>query len=159
MDVKGFSDTAYKKTAHISDFGPILKNSEKAKDCGIHVEVVTNIIPGFNDDDGQLKGIALWIYKCLGSDTPWHVTRFYPNCKLSHLEATPITTLEHAQEIGINSGLRYVYLGNVPGHKGENTYCYNCGILIIERYVFDVVKNRIQEGKCHECGVTIAGRF
>ncbi|MBW2644731.1 MAG: AmmeMemoRadiSam system radical SAM enzyme [Deltaproteobacteria bacterium] len=159
VDIKGFSNTTYKKIAHIPEFGSILKVAEKAKECGIHVEVVTNIIPGFNDDDIQLQGIASWIHKCLGPDTPWHVTRFYPDCKLAHVEETPITTLEHAQEIGKNCGIRYVYLGNVPGHKGENTYCYNCSALLIKRYVFDVVKNRIQGGKCPECGATIVGRF
>ncbi len=159
VDVKGFSNTTYQKIAHVPEFGSILKIAEKAKQNGIHVEVVTNIIPGFNDDDIQLQGIAFWINKCLGPDTPWHVTRFYPDYKLSHVEGTPIATLEHAREIGINNGLRYVYLGNVPGHKRENTYCYNCGSLLIKRYVFDVVENRIRKAKCPECGVTIAGRF
>jgi len=159
VDVKGFSDTTYQKIAHIPEFGPILKVAEKAKQYGIHVEVVTNITPGYNDDNAQLQGIASWIKKSLGPDTPWHVTRFYPHLKLSHVEPTPTATLEHAREIGIDNGLRYVYLGNVPGHEGENTYCYKCGTLLIKRYIFDVLENRISKGRCPECGVRIAGRF
>lgn len=159
VDVKGFSTTPYKKTAHIDDFRGILKVVEKAKRFEMHVEVVTNITPGFNDDDAQLTGIASWIKDSLDADTPWHVTRFHPHLKLSHLMPTPVSTLERAMEIGTRIGLKYVYIGNVPGHEGENTRCHNCKTLLIKRSIFDVVENNIKDGQCPNCGSKIPGRF
>lgn len=159
VDLKAFSSETYQKIAHVSDFGGILTLAEKAKRYGIHVEVVTNIIPGFNDDDGQLRGIATWVKECLGDETPWHVTRFHPYLKLSHLTPTKVSVLERAREIGISCGLKFVYLGNVPGHAGENTYCPDCGALLIRRQIFDVIINDVKDGCCLYCGRSIAGRF
>src|SRR4030067_1006417 len=93
----------------------------------MHVEVVTNIIPTMNDDDQQLEGIANWIRDELGELTPWHVTRFYPQHRMMHLPPTPISTLEHACDIGQKAGLKFIYAGNVPGHNSESTICYSCG--------------------------------
>ena len=94
--------------------------------------------------------------KSVGIDIPWHVSRFHPNYNLIELPHTPTKTLEKAMNIGLETGLRYVYQGNVPG-KGENTYCYNCGKLLIERYGYHVMKNGIRESNCPNCGVTIDG--
>jgi pyruvate formate lyase activating enzyme len=159
VDIKGFSDETYRRTGHIKDYSGILKMTKKAKDCGMHVEVVTNVIPGFNDSEKELRGIASWIMSALGPEIPWHVTRFYPQLELGHLAPTPIPDLERAWMIGKEEGLWYVYIGNVPGHKRENTYCHICGELLIERYVFDVVSNKIQNGKCPNCDTLIPGRF
>ena len=160
VDIKGFSKETYRRIAHISGFEGILEVANRAKQMwGMHLEIVTNIIPGYNDSELQLKRIAAWIKGKLGEDTPWHVTRFVPHLKLSHREPTPVITLERAREIGLEQGLRYVYLGNVPGHPGENTYCYQCKAILIERSVFSIVENRLDDGRCPECGVRIAGRF
>ena len=159
VDIKGFSSATYQNIAHFNEFNGILKVVEKAKQYKIHVEIVTNIIPGFNDTDDQLKGIASWIKNSLGSDTPWHVTRFQPYLELSHLKPTPIPTLDHARDIGIRSGLSYVYIGNLPGHEGENTYCPNCNTLLIKRFVFDIIENNLKEGCCPKCGLKVPGRF
>jgi pyruvate formate lyase activating enzyme len=159
VDIKGFSERTYLKTGHIKGFEGILAITEKAKEYGMHVECVTNVTPGFNDSEEELRDIASWIKNALGPDTPWHVTRFYPHLELSHLSPTPISVLEKACCIGKEEGLWYVYLGNVPGHKGENTYCHMCGELLIERYVFDIVKNRIKKGKCPKCNTVIPGKF
>lgn len=159
VDIKGFSERTYMKTGHIKGFEGILEITKKAKEYGMHVECVTNVTPGFNDSEEELKAIASWINNALGPETPWHVTRFYPHLELSHLPPTPISVLERAWSIGKEEGLWYVYLGNVPGHKGENTYCHMCGELLIERYVFDIVKNRIKKGKCPKCSTVIPGRF
>jgi pyruvate formate lyase activating enzyme len=159
VDIKGFSDSAYLRTGHIKGFKGILQITKKAKEYGMHVEVVTNITPGFNDNETELRGIASWIKNNLDPETPWHVTRFYPQLELSHLPPTPICVLERARSIGKEEGLWYVYLGNVPGHKWENTYCHNCGELLIERYVFDIIKNRIKDGRCLKCNTLIPGRF
>lgn len=159
VDVKGFSEKAYQRTGHIKDFRKILETTERAKRYGMHVEVVTNVTPGYNDSDTELRGISSWIRNSLGQETPWHVTRFYPHLELSHLEPTPIPVLERAYLIGKEEGLFYVYLGNVPGHKWENTYCHKCGEMLIERYVFEIVKNRMREGRCPACLTLIPGRF
>jgi pyruvate formate lyase activating enzyme len=157
VDIKGFSDGTYQRMGRIERFYGILEITEKAKKYGLHVEVVTNVIPGFNDDEKEIRGIASWIKNSLGADVPWHITRFYPH--QSHLYPTPISELENAWSIGRKEGLWYVYLGNVPGHKGENTYCHMCSELLIERYVFDITKNRMIEGRCPECNTMIPGRF
>ena len=159
VDVKGFSPETYRQLAHLSDWEGILNVTERVKRSGIHVEVVTNIIPGFNDDAKQLMEMASWIRNRLGEDTPWHVTRFHPHLKLSHPMPTPVPTLERARTTGLNAGLQYVYIGNVPGHRGENTYCHKCHALLIERFVFDVLKNRIEDGCCPRCRVRIPGTF
>lgn len=159
MDLKGFSKETYEAIASIEEFRGILEVAGQAKGHGMHVEVVTNLIPGLNDDERELQGMASWILDNLGRDTPWHVTRFHPHLRLSHLTPTPVSALERARKIGLQSGLRYVYLGNVPGHKAENTYCPECKELLIRRYVFDILENRIEDGRCPTCRATIAGRF
>jgi pyruvate formate lyase activating enzyme len=103
-DVKGFSSETYQQLAHLLDWGGILNVTARAKRSGMHVEVVTNIIPGFNDDEKQLMKTASWIRNCLGEDTPWHVTRFHPHLILSHLTPTPVPTLERARTTGLNAG-------------------------------------------------------
>lgn len=159
VDIKGFSAGTYHRLARLADFDGILKVAERAKHYGMHVEVVTNIIPGFNDDEAQLKGIASWIRDSLGEDTPWHVTRFRPHLRLSFVMSTPISTLERARDIGIHAGLTYVYVGNVPGHTGQNTHCHHCKTRLIERSVFDVIENKIKGGRCPKCGTKIPGAF
>lgn len=159
VDIKGFSAETYKKIGHLPSFKEILAVTLKAKECGIHVEVVTNIIPGINDDSNELRHIAAWIRDDLGPETPWHVSRFFPHHQLGHLPATPVAKLEEARCIGKETGLLYVYLGNVPGHQWENTYCHKCEALLIERFVFDITQNKVQNGKCPYCGTLIPGRF
>ena len=160
VDIKGFSKTTYRRIGHIPDFAGILNVTKRAKErWGMHVEVVTNITPGYNDDPDELRDMARWISKELGDSTPWHVTRFHPHRHLSHLMPTPIKTLERARQIGMEEGLKFVYIGNVPGHPGENTYCPKCGILLIERYVFDITAYNLAHGKCSRCITPIPGRF
>jgi pyruvate formate lyase activating enzyme len=159
VDVKGFSEKTYQQLCHTDDYRGVLSRVENAAQCGMHVEIVTNIIPGFNDERSQLRNIAAWIRNSLGADTPWHVTRFYPHHELMHMSATPISTLEHAWLIGRAEGLRYVYLGNVPGHKWEHTYCHECGTLLIKRSVFDILENNLKNGMCPACNTIIPGTF
>jgi pyruvate formate lyase activating enzyme len=159
VDIKGFSESAYMRIGHIKDVHRILEIAKKAKGYGMHVEVVTNVIPGYNDSETELRAIASWIRNDLGPEVPWHVTRFHPHLELSNLPPTPVAHLERARSIGKEEGLWYVYLGNVPGHKGENTYCHQCGKLLIARYVFDVLKNRMKGNQCPACKAVIPGRF
>ncbi len=152
VDLKGFSAEFYRKIGHTADFRGILEVTKRAKyKWKMHVEIVTNVIPGFSDDEAQLKGIAAWIKDELGPDTPWHVTRFVPHYRLSHVNHTPVATLERAREIGLGAGLRYVYLGNVPGHPAENTYCPRCQGLLIEREDYIIRQFNIAKGRCPTC--------
>jgi pyruvate formate lyase activating enzyme len=103
--------------------------------------------------------MASWIYKELGRDTPWHITRFYPHLDLSHVNPTPVKTLEKFRQIGLNQGLYYVYLGNVYSHEGESTYCPKCKKRIIHREGFDIRKLDLKDGRCAYCNFEIKGMF
>ena len=118
----------------------------------MHVEVVTNIIPTMNDDPEQLHALALWIRDNLGELTPWHLTRFYPHHNLNHLPPTPLDTLEKAHEIGRRAGLRFIYLGNVPGHDSESTLCYQCGKLVVGRFGYATSVVGLDGSRCRFCG-------
>jgi pyruvate formate lyase activating enzyme len=127
------------------------------KELGVWVEVTTLIIPTLNDSEEELQQIAGFIAQELGVETPWHISRFHPNYKVADKPPTPEATLNRAQEIGLAAGLRYVYQGNVPGSQGENTFCHNCGKLIIGRYGYRIMESRIKDSKCAYCGVEIDG--
>jgi pyruvate formate lyase activating enzyme len=120
------------------------------------VEVTTLIIPGYSDDENQLKGIAGFI-KGVEENIPWHITAFYPAFKLLDIPPTPVESLRKARDIGLKAGLRYVYEGNIPGEGGENTYCYSCGELLIKRYGFEITENKLIDGKCTKCKTQIHG--
>jgi pyruvate formate lyase activating enzyme len=156
VDVKGFSDAQYKELCRIPEVLPVLESAERAKtEYGCHVEIVTNVIPTFNDDDATLRGIADWMDERLGPDTPWHVTRFMPHLEFAHLPPTPIATLEHAVSIGRDAGLQFVYLGNVPGHEGENTICPNCKRLLVRRTGSAVEDVALRGTFCAMCGQNV----
>lgn len=160
VDIKGFSEDAYSKIANVSNFGAILEVTKRAKEkWNMHVEIVTNVIPDYNDDEKEFRNIASWIRRELGEDTPWHVTRFHPHLDLSHVPPTPISTLERGREIGFEQGLHYVYLGNVPGHAGENTYCFKCKKLLIERFIFEIRAHNLVDNRCPDCGNLLPGKF
>ncbi len=156
VDIKGFSDTLYRTLATVPDWRGILDTAKRAREkWGMHVEVITNVIPTLNDDEEQLTGIAKWVSSSLGELTPWHVTRFYPQRNLMDKPPTPVSTLEHALEIGKRAGLRFVYVGNVPGHDGENTLCYNCGRLIVSRQGYTTRVVGLGGSNCKFCGVDL----
>jgi len=160
VDIKGFSEKTYKKIAGIVDFREILEVAKRARHrWGMHVEVVTNVIPTVNDDRGELKNLARWIVKEVGADTPWHITRFVPQFKWDKLSATPVDTLEEIYRTAKEEGLLYPYLGNVFGHPYENTYCPSCAELLIDRKGIDAVSVRLAGASCPRCGTRIAGRF
>lgn len=153
VDVKGWTKESYRTLARVADPEAVRAAAVRARaKWGMHIEVVTNIVPTINDDDEQLRHIAEWIAGELGRKTPWHVTRFMPYLELSHLEPTPTTTLERARDIGRDAGLYFVYVGNVPGHEGENTYCHNCGRLVIDRVGFAIASMNLAGGACAFCG-------
>ena len=157
VDVKGASKDFYRRLARVSDPAGILEVAVRAKQrWGMHVEVVTNVIPGWNDDDEQLESIARWMLKELGELTPWHVTAFHPSAQMMNVPATPVSTLERAAAIGAREGLKFVYLGNVPGHPAENTHCYSCGHTNIQRRGYSVRLAEVTtEGRCSHCGADL----
>jgi len=156
VDLKAGKDEFYRKYCG-ARLQPVLESLKKMKEMGIWVEVTTLVIPGLNDSDEELRFIADFISQELGPETPWHVSRFHPHYKMYDRPPTPVSTLHRAREIGLKAGLRYVYEGNVPGSEGENTYCYNCGKLLIRRFGFEILEYRVKEGKCYNCGAPIDG--
>jgi len=153
VDIKGFRSDLYKELAHIKDPTPIFRAAVRAKDkWDMHVEIVTNVIPGMNDSEDELRAIAEWIRHDLGAETPWHVTRFQPHLKLSHLAPTPLDTIARAREIGFESGLSFVYVGNVSSMDGEDTLCPSCDNLVIARKGYSTRVIGLAEGGCSRCG-------
>ena len=160
VDLKGFSNQVYRRLTPSLEFRGILENIKRARDkWGMHVEIITNLIPDINDDENGLGHMADWISQELGPDTPWHVTRFMPHLKFSQLLPTSVSKLEKAREIGLAHGLRYVYLGNVPGHPSENTYCPKCEKLLIRRLNYQILEYQIIGNRCLYCREAIAGYF
>ncbi|MFH1406812.1 MAG: AmmeMemoRadiSam system radical SAM enzyme, partial [Candidatus Omnitrophota bacterium] len=147
VDLKGFSDEFYKKIGN-GKLEPVLNSLKTLKRQGVWLEITNLIMPAMNDDPKMIRSMCKWIVENLGPDVPLHFSRFYPAHKLTNLAATPIKTLEDAQKIAKQEGLKYVYIGNVPGHSGENTYCPRCYRLLIERVGYFVKENNIVYGKC-----------
>jgi pyruvate formate lyase activating enzyme len=160
VDIKGFSDEFYKTLSGVPHWREILEVTKRAKDkWGMHVEVITNIIPTMNDDDKQLEGIAKWIRDELGELTPWHVTRFYPHHNLTHLPPTPVEAIDRACEIGRRAGLKFIYVGNVSGHESESTRCYNCGKVNVKRLGYQTEVTGLDGSKCRFCGAELNFRL
>ncbi len=157
VDVKAFSEDAFKRLCHVPHAEAVREQAVRAKRVhGMHVECVTNVVPTINDSDDELRSIASWIASELGTDTPWHVTRFTPYLEFADLPATPLATLERAREIGHEAGLDFVYLGNVDVPGGEDTVCPSCGSLAVARRGFSVQSERLAEnGSCSSCGAAL----
>jgi len=155
IDLKSFSKETYKKMCG-ARLEEVLDCIRSYKEMGIWIEITTLIIPEINDSESELREIAGFI-KSVGCEIPWHVSRFYPRYRLIEKPPTPVDKLRTAREIGLETGLRYVYEGNVPGEGGENTYCYTCGKVLIRRYGYQILENNIVNSKCTECNSTIDG--
>jgi len=153
VDVKGMTGEAYRRLCRVPSPQPVLDMAERARKVhGMHVEVVTNVVPGINDDEAQLCALAGWIATSIGADTPWHVTRFFPYLDFADIPATPLRTLRRARQIGREAGLRFVYLGNVSEPGGEDTLCPACGVAAITRDGFAVRHDATRDGRCGSCG-------
>jgi pyruvate formate lyase activating enzyme len=155
IDFKFFKDESYRRISR-ARLQPILDAIRRYHELGVWLELTTLVIPGVNDSDEELTQIAEYIAS-LSVAIPWHVSAYYPAYKMWNHPPTNADTLRRAQEIGFAAGLRYVYEGNIPGEGGENTYCYQCKSLLIERYGFTVLNNRIRNDSCPDCGARIDG--
>jgi len=159
VDLKSFSDDFYKRLCK-ARLGPVLDTiTYIGKHTNIWLEITTLLVPGENDSDDELKKLTDFIVSNLGPDVPWHISRFHPNYKYLDSAPTPLASLERAQAIGEAAGLHYVYLGNVPGSKSESTFCYNCSSLLIERFGYRILANRIKNSRCPDCGTIIVGVY
>lgn len=156
IDLKGFSEEFYGKIVR-ARLSEVLDSIIEYRRLGIWIEITTLIIPGLNDAEEELQGIAEFIAGQLGKETPWHVSQFYPTYQLTNLPRTPVSTLRRAREIGMAAGLQYVYEGNVPGEGGENTRCPSCSEMLIERFGYKIISNSIINGACSNCRQKIAG--
>ncbi|NQT95020.1 MAG: AmmeMemoRadiSam system radical SAM enzyme [Candidatus Omnitrophica bacterium] len=155
IDLKG-SDKFYNEIS-LGNRQDVLRTLKILKEEGVWTEITYLVIPTLNDNMDYVRQTCLWIKENLGPDTPLHISRFWPTYKLKNLSPTPVSTLEKAGEIAKAAGLRYVYIGNVPGHKGETTYCPYCYKVLIERIGYNVVENNIKDGKCKFCKNKIEG--
>lgn len=156
IDLKGFTKEYYSKLSEAT-LEPVLRSLKALKEEGVHLEITNLILPGYNDDEDTIRKMCLWIKDNLGSGTPIHFSRFFPMYKLTSLNPTPVETLEKARQIALESGLKYVYIGNVGGHPAENTYCPKCKKILIERRGYFILQNNIENGKCKFCGEKIEG--
>lgn len=156
VDLKGFTEKFYNSVSSAS-LGPVMKTLEAIRRSGRHLEIVNLVIPTLNDDLAEIKKMCRWIKAELGENVPLHFNRFYPAYRLKNIPPTPVSVLEDARQIAIDEGINYVYIGNVPGHKYNSTFCPRCGSLLIDRVHFVVSKNRMREGKCPSCGLAISG--
>lgn len=156
IDLKGFSESFYRDVCG-AQLAPVLDSLKVFKELGIWLEVTTLMIPGYNDDEVQLSGIARFIAEQLDVETPWHVTAFYPTYRLTDVPPTPVESLVRARDLGEKAGLNYIYLGNVASGRGEDTRCRQCGKTLIERHGFQVARNRLYHGTCPGCGTPLSG--
>ncbi len=155
IDLKSFSNEHYNEICG-AKLQPVLDTIWLMKSLGVWLEITTLIIPGHNDSDDELRNIAEFIVS-VDPDIPWHVSRFYPVYKMAELSPTPSKTLMHARSIGQKAGLRYVYIGNLPGETGEDTECPSCGQVIIKRIGYSIEQNNVKDGCCSHCKNPIAG--
>ncbi len=156
IDLKGFSDEFY-RTVSGAALAPVLRSIKQIRKAGVHLEIVNLVVPTLNDADASLRGLVDWVMGELGPDVPLHFTRFHPDYQLLNLPPTPIATLERARAMALDRGLRYPYVGNVPGHPGNHTYCPRCRARVITRQDFFVLESTLKDGRCGACGCAIAG--
>jgi pyruvate formate lyase activating enzyme len=156
IDLKGFSEKFYREVVGATLQG-VLESAEAYRRLGIWIEITTLVIPGHNDSEADLKGIARFIADRLGTATPWHVTAFHPVYKMRDRPPTPQETLHRARNIGLDAGLKYVYEGNISAAGGENTFCPQCGEMVIERLGFHMRQSNLKDGRCGFCERPIDG--
>lgn len=156
IDLKGFTQDFYTEVC-AGYLETVLNTLKTLKQNRVWVEITNLVIPTLNDDMEEIRQMCIWIKENLGPDVPIHFSRFWPQYKLTHLSPTPVETLEKARAIALDVGLNFVYIGNIPGHLGENTYCPQCKKVIIQRRGFSVLSNDVVGGRCKFCSRQIPG--
>jgi pyruvate formate lyase activating enzyme len=156
IDLKGFDEEFYRKICQ-AELQPVLRSLKQISQSRVHLEIVNLVVPTLNDSEKMMRALVEWVMGELGPDVPIHFTRFHPDFQLLNLPPTPVATLENAREIARSRGVRYAYVGNVPGHPGNQTYCPKCGRIVVKRNSFLLEEMNIKGGKCKFCGTPIAG--
>ncbi len=157
VDLKSFDDAFYRKLCG-ARLAPVLESIVAMRRAGIWLELTTLVIPGRNDDEGQLRALTRWIVENLGAETPWHVSRFFPAHRMLDVPPTPLATLRRAADLGREAGLAHVYVGNAAELGLEDTHCVGCGRTLIERRGYRVRTHLAADGTCPGCGRALAGR-
>jgi pyruvate formate lyase activating enzyme len=158
VDLKSFDDGFYRKLCG-ARLAPVLDAIERYHAAGVWVELTTLVIPGYNDDEPNLRALTRWIVDTLGPDVPWHVSRFHPAYRMRDVPATPLHALAEAAEIGRAAGLRYVYVGNAPELLMEDTHCPACDLVVVERRGYRARSRLEAGGVCPACAGPVAGRW
>jgi pyruvate formate lyase activating enzyme len=156
VDLKGFDEGFYRNVSS-AELKPVLRSIKQVAKSGTHLEIVNLVVPTLNDSEKMLQGLADWVMGELGPDVPIHFTRFHPDYQLLNLPPTPIAVLEQARAIAIDKGIHYAFVGNVPNHPGNHTYCPKCGKIVIKRMGFFIAELNLKNGTCKFCGTRIAG--
>jgi len=156
IDLKAYTDGFYKNQCR-GELKPVLETLRRLRKHGMWTEIVVLVIPTLNDGEQEARALARFVRDDLGRDVPVHFTRFHPSYRLMNLPATPVATLERAVQAAQAEGLRFVYVGNVPGHPSENTWCPGCRTMIVRRIGLSVLENRITRGRCSYCSLEIPG--
>lgn len=157
IDLKGFTQEFYSEIPE-GYLETVLNTLKILKKNGVWIEITNLVVPTFNDDLGKIKEMAIWIKENLGKDTPIHFSRFHPQYKLTNLPATPVSTLEKARQIAMDVGLNFVYVGNVPGHLAESTFCPQCKKPVIRRVGYSILEvNLDSQGRSKCCNYPIPG--
>ncbi|NQU81629.1 MAG: AmmeMemoRadiSam system radical SAM enzyme [Bacteroidetes bacterium] len=156
IDLKSFKDSIYLKL-NAGKLEPVLRTLKILNEEGVWLEITNLIIPGWTDDFDMIREMCDWLYKNGFADNPLHFSRFQPLYKLTQLPPTPLSTLTKAREIALDAGIKYVYIGNIPGTEAENTFCPNCNKILMERRGYRILSNHIINGKCEYCSEPIAG--
>jgi pyruvate formate lyase activating enzyme len=156
IDLKGFSEQFYHKVSS-AQLKPVLRSIKQISKSNVHLEIVNLVVPTLNDSEKMLHNLADWIIGEIGPEVPVHFTRFHPDYKLLNLPPTPIETIEHARDIAMSKGLHYVFVGNIPGHPGNSTYCPKCGKIVIKRTGLFTTEIHLNNGICEYCNNKITG--
>jgi len=156
IDLKGYSQDFYRNVCS-ADLQPVLNSIRQIARSRIHLEIVNLVVPTLNDSEKMLNGLVDWILGEIGPDVPIHFTRFHPDYQLLNLPPTPVATIERFRSFAMSKGIHYAYVGNVPDHPGNHTYCPHCSKAIIKRQSFFVAEMNIQRGTCRFCGKAVAG--
>jgi pyruvate formate lyase activating enzyme len=156
IDLKAYTEKFYKESC-ASHLQPVLDTLQLLRDTGVWYEIVYLVIPTLNDEMNEIKDMSIWIMNTLGPDVPVHFTRFHPQYMLKNLPPTPVETLDLARQTAMAVGLHYVYVGNVPGHQGENTYCPACKRIVVQRSGYRVDGVNLNNGNCAFCQQRIPG--
>lgn len=156
IDLKGFDESFYRDVCGAS-LSPVLRSIRQIARRKVHLEIVNLVVPTLNDSDAMLARLVTWVKNEVGPEVPLHFTRFHPDYQITHMPPTPVATLERARDMAMAQGLRFVYVGNVPGHAGNHTYCPGCGRVVVQRSGFFTTGLYVDNGRCRFCGHTIPG--